>query len=315
MFSTLKEQLNSLIALVRDDGDQEEIPENADVICEDILDATKEVTESPREKKNLPPIQAESLTNLPQETNQKTIQLADLPALAITRAKSLGSLLFSAASEVGSKLKKTVEENAFLREFNKEQDCFVKDQGKLRSSAVPPWIGSANEAGLREVCLSLSHDRRNFFRSPPDGVDFRFDYETSYPIAAAIMEYDANLEKMRYELVPKAITEENFWRNYFYRVSLICQADDGKGEDDRRCETEEDPPLEFVSDSIKASSEDVIRAQEDIKRLSLKSAEEEEEEWEKELEVELQDYAVDYNQDGESRSESIEDVVDEVLDG
>lgn len=37
---------------------------------------------------------------------------------------------------------------------------------------------------------------------------------------------DTALEKMRFELVPKIITEENFWRNYFYRVSLICQAAD-----------------------------------------------------------------------------------------
>lgn len=37
---------------------------------------------------------------------------------------------------------------------------------------------------------------------------------------------DTALEKMRFELVPKIITEENFWRNYFYRVSLICQAGD-----------------------------------------------------------------------------------------
>lgn len=37
---------------------------------------------------------------------------------------------------------------------------------------------------------------------------------------------DSALEKMRFELVPKIITEENFWRNYFYRVSLICQAGD-----------------------------------------------------------------------------------------
>lgn len=40
------------------------------------------------------------------------------------------------------------------------------------------------------------------------------------------MAEDAELEKMRFELVPKIITEENFWRNYFYRVSLICQAGD-----------------------------------------------------------------------------------------
>lgn len=37
---------------------------------------------------------------------------------------------------------------------------------------------------------------------------------------------DTQLEKMRFDLVPKIITEEQFWRNYFYRVSLICQASD-----------------------------------------------------------------------------------------
>lgn len=76
-------------------------------------------------------------------------------------------------------------------------------------------------------------------------MDFQFDYDVSYPVAQAIMADDTALEKMRFELVPKmwvaifsffestffkqpfstfSITEEQFWRNYFYRVSLICQA-------------------------------------------------------------------------------------------
>lgn len=78
-------------------------------------------------------------------------------------------------------------------------------------------------------------DRRNFVRAPPAGVEFDFNYDISYPIAVSIMAEDAALEKMRFELVPKIITEENFWRNYFYRVSLICQAGDlgtlGQSED------------------------------------------------------------------------------------
>ena len=96
-------------------------------------------------------------------------------------------------------------------------------------------------------------DRRNFVRAPPAGVDFEFDYDTAYPVALAIMTEDNALEKMRFELVPKmydtrtynlttfdlftiiflklfilfcSITEENFWRNYFYRVQLIIQAGD-----------------------------------------------------------------------------------------
>lgn len=72
----------------------------------------------------------------------------------------------------------------------------------------------------------MKQDRRNFVRAPPAGVDFEFNYDTAYPTAVAIMAEDQQLEKMRFELVPKIITEEQFWRNYFYRVSLICQASD-----------------------------------------------------------------------------------------
>lgn len=46
-------------------------------------------------------------------------------------------------------------------------------------------------------------DRRNFVRAPPAGVEFEFDYDVSYPIALAIMNEDKELEKMRFELVPK----------------------------------------------------------------------------------------------------------------
>ena len=46
-------------------------------------------------------------------------------------------------------------------------------------------------------------DRRNFVRAPPPGVDFQFDYEASFKIALATLAEDPNLEKMRFELVPK----------------------------------------------------------------------------------------------------------------
>lgn len=90
-----------------------------------------------------------------------------------------------------------------MGEFNKEQEAFAKGQLNNAASALPPWTGCANEEALKEECLSLSTDKRNFVRSPPAGVDFQFNYDVSYPIAMAIMEQDPNLEKMRYELVPK----------------------------------------------------------------------------------------------------------------
>ncbi|KAG7276281.1 hypothetical protein CRUP_015604 [Coryphaenoides rupestris] len=44
------------------------------------------------------------------------------------------------------------------------------------------------------------------------------------PVAMTMLEEDELLSKMRFHLVPKQMTEEAFWRNYFYRVSLIKQS-------------------------------------------------------------------------------------------
>ncbi|XP_033149052.1 synapse-associated protein of 47 kDa isoform X3 [Drosophila busckii] len=139
------------------------------------------------------------------------------------QAKHFGSFLSSAISKAGSKIKETVKDNTILDSFNKEQEAFMKGQGGASNGAAP-WIGHANEAKIKEEILGLSQDRRNFVRAPPAGVEFEFSYDTAYPTAIAIMGEDKALETMRFELVPKIITEENFWRNYFYRVSLIIQA-------------------------------------------------------------------------------------------
>ncbi|XP_070504481.1 synapse-associated protein of 47 kDa isoform X1 [Chironomus tepperi] len=158
-------------------------------------------------------------------------------------AKSFGSFLSGVVNKAGDKIKETVKHNPILGEFNKEQEAFIKDQsGKNTEAGVCPWIGHKNEDKIKEEVFSLSSDRRNFVRAPPAGSDFDFNYDTSYPTAVALMAEDPSLEKMRFDLVPKIITEENFWRNYFYRVSLIVQAgelgtlgtDDafGKREDD-----------------------------------------------------------------------------------
>ncbi|KAK9890092.1 hypothetical protein WA026_008901 [Henosepilachna vigintioctopunctata] len=172
-------------------------------------------------------------SNVETPTEDKEGQFGNVQSKALAGAKSFGNFLYSAVNKAGktvtesaAKIKETVEKNSILGEFNKEQEAFMKSQAGNTATALPPWAGCQNEEALKEECLSLSTDRRNFVRSPPAGVDFQFDYEVSYPVAMAIMEQDPNLEQMRYELVPKVITEENFWRNYFYRVSLICQANE-----------------------------------------------------------------------------------------
>ncbi|XP_023724944.1 synapse-associated protein 1 isoform X2 [Cryptotermes secundus] len=270
---------------------------------------------------------------------------------ALQGAKSIGNFLFSAVnkagktvSEASAKIKKTVEENSLLGEFNKEQEAFIREkQGKTSDAAVPPWVGCPNEESLKEEFLTLSTDRRNFVRSPPAGVDFQFDYEISYPVAMATLAEDPNLEKMRFELVPKVINEETFWRNYFYRVSLIRQANElssmaqeGGRESDPTSHANstdvepavkphlddvlvpeststDSPTHEFVSDTFRASSSDLEEVREGMKKLGMDPAKRNEEEWEKELEAELQDYEV--VADGNTHQDSNwESQIEEMLD-
>ncbi|KAM7423621.1 hypothetical protein PAMA_000122 [Pampus argenteus] len=113
----------------------------------------------------------------------------------------------------------------FLGDFQKEQEKFVQEKKSKKSdAAVPPWVGYNEEDTIQQQILALSADKRNFLRDPPAGVQFHFDMEQMYPLAAVMLEEDQLLNRMRFDLVPKHVKEEVFWRNYFYRVSLIKQS-------------------------------------------------------------------------------------------
>ncbi|XP_029427281.1 synapse-associated protein 1-like isoform X2 [Rhinatrema bivittatum] len=112
-----------------------------------------------------------------------------------------------------------------LGDFKKEQEKFVSEQrSKSAGCTEAPWVGYQEEEIIRQQILALSKERRNLLRAPPAGVPFRFEFERWAPVAVLMLQEDPALNKMRYELVPKRITEEVFWRNYFYRVSLIKQS-------------------------------------------------------------------------------------------
>lgn len=158
--------------------------------------------------------------------------------------KGLSDYIFTFASSASKKIsdsvagtaqtiKKSVEEGkidgiidkTFLGDFQKEQEKFVQEnKSKKSDSAVPPWVGYNEEETIQQQILALSADRRNFLRDPPAGVQFHFDLEQMYPLAAVMLEEDTLLNRMRFDLVPKHVKEDAFWRNYFYRVSLIKQS-------------------------------------------------------------------------------------------
>ncbi|NWI56358.1 SYAP1 protein, partial [Calyptomena viridis] len=145
---------------------------------------------------------------------------ADSEAL-LSQAKGLGSYLFNVATaatkkisesvaETAQTIKKSVEEGkidsiidkTIIGDFQKEQKKFVQEQQTKKSG----------------------NDKRNFLRDPPAGVQFNFDFDQMYPVALVMLQEDELLNRMRFDLVPKHVKEEVFWRNYFYRVSLIKQS-------------------------------------------------------------------------------------------
>ena len=96
---------------------------------------------------------------------------------------------------------------------------------------------------------------------------------------------------MRFKLVPKKIKEEDFWRNYFYRVSLIKQSvalHSMSHDDDDSATTGAGADKTVTDDGSKVA--EISENQEGIQN----GEEEDIPEWEKELQRELQEYEVNY---------------------
>ncbi|KXS16898.1 hypothetical protein M427DRAFT_54940 [Gonapodya prolifera JEL478] len=116
----------------------------------------------------------------------------------------------------------------------------IEDELKSSKQAVPapaetpetaqvqlPWdhIEPAMRDPLKRQVLLLSQEQRNFTIDPHTAEnDAPFDMSAHWPLARAMLVQDPTLSELRFQLVPKVVKEEVFWRNYFYRVGLIQQA-------------------------------------------------------------------------------------------
>uniref|UniRef100_A0A3Q2X9F6 Synapse-associated protein 1 n=1 Tax=Hippocampus comes TaxID=109280 RepID=A0A3Q2X9F6_HIPCM len=284
--------------------------------------------------------------------NEVNKQQAAVDDFIFSFASSATKKISESVVGTAQSIKKSVEEGkidgiidkTFLGDFQKEQEKFVQEKKSKRSeAAVPPWAGYNEEETIQQQILALSADKRNFLRDPPAGVQFHFDMEQMFPLAAVMLEEDQLLNRMRFDLVPKYVKEEVFWRNYFYRVSLIKQSaqltalaaqqkqqqKSNDGEEDAVSPrdvilTEEDFSIstspgvsEFVSDAFDSAAidhEDLQKGMEQLvldKKDSTASVDEEQSDWEKELQQELQEYEV--VAESENRDEQWVQEIEEML--
>lgn len=197
---------------------------------------------------------------------------------------------------------KLIENAPLVKDFNLEQEKFINENKKGGDVRVP-WVGYKEEEQLRDQILQLSKDKRNFLRAPPAGAQFEFEYKVCQPIALAILEHDNNLVEMRFQLVPKVTKEVDFWKNYFYRISLIKQSAEPIEEAIKEDESSESPSIteEFASEELGTKNADGTDA--DVPH------------WEKELHDELQEYEVVEGDDGNGEWEKeLEDMLGESPD-
>lgn len=98
---------------------------------------------------------------------------------------------------------------------------------EIKSSGIAPWqtLGeqfSILEPTLKERCLQIPLRLENFSRQ----LALRRDPSVSIlpgclPMAYTALEADATLRELRFRLVPSQLSEDEFWKCYFWQVALI----------------------------------------------------------------------------------------------
>eukprot|EP01083_Nonionella_stella_P081895 225838_1 len=141
------------------------------------------------------------------------------------------------ASSVHDKVNKFVEEqkkeyNAVEHESDLHRRQNAKKDQMMQAGHSPWWIDSDTNAQQLELydelkvnILKLCEDHNNFLiKAPSSSSVFQFDLEYALPYAHCALDQDPILPQIRFKLVPRKLNEEQFWKNYFYRVNVIRES-------------------------------------------------------------------------------------------
>jgi hypothetical protein len=87
-----------------------------------------------------------------------------------------------------------------------------------------PWENVPEEVArqLTKDIYGIGVDEETLLKQTEE-LEYEFDFDIDHYIVLAqiMLKLDLNLKKSRHELVPEMITEDDFWRNYFYRIELM----------------------------------------------------------------------------------------------
>jgi len=111
-----------------------------------------------------------------------------------------------------------------------DQDCLSavarKGVGAQQGAVMLPWEAAGLSPDVRARMRALSQDRAAFLH-PPAGLDqleppFVFALDSALDVVMEALSVDKHLEKQRHALVPKEVSEEVFFFNYFAHLHVIA---------------------------------------------------------------------------------------------
>ena len=197
--------------------------------------------------------------------------LTDLSTKVTSTVSSTASSVGSTASDLLSPLTDSVSHliSDTKRSFDEEQSKVDQRRAQMRSleQRPPPtslWSVASEsqqilEAELKQRILRLSADPRTFLSPAPDDASFSFSLDVAYPYCEVALREDAGLGRARYRLVPRRVSEHQFWKNYMWRVATVREQM-GVGE------LFETTALQADADRAKLKAERIKKREEDIAR-------------------------------------------------
>jgi len=175
-----------------------------------------------------------------------------------------------------------VFDNSVFENLTKQQEQFKESLNDNVENDIPlPWEDFPNPEVVKQRFVELSKNPEIFLQDAPVGID-EVDIEYG-PTAKKLLANDENLKKLRYELVPKKLSEEKFWHNYLYRVSLLRKLI--KEENSEEATFSEQPQSSSHPSNVE-NKEESVESDEKVtesKPEKISPSDEDNEDWETEL--------------------------------
>lgn len=175
---------------------------------------------------------AETATKVAEKASQQASVVAKEASQKAAEVAEKASQQASIVAEKASKAKSIAEQQAkeLAASVSKTIDDVPANATPKSPATFPvaylPWESAHPDrrAEARERVMKLSLEDQTFTIPPPKEAKYVYDATQREPYAARMLETDALLSAKRFKLVPKVVDEQEFWRNYFYRVDLILNA-------------------------------------------------------------------------------------------